>query len=101
MYFLPLQLIFAFIAWRKGWRWRVLIPFGVGFALAFAVGILVVVLSGRDPDSIELGKNIALLIGIAVMVALLRMSLRGPRSVKAADGPPSALARDLGAGSNH
>ncbi len=86
MLLLFIQLCFALVAWRKGWRWRVLIPFAGCFAFALAV---------RN-ESDALVALTSTVIGGLMTSVLGGMAIYEPRSVKAAEAAPSALAPNSG-----
>src|SRR5262249_52668025 len=65
--FLPLQIIFAVLAWRRGWRWRTLIPLACGYAITFGVGVAFLLFMKSNPESredfIDIGRIIGLMVG--------------------------------------
>jgi hypothetical protein len=74
-------------AWRKGWRWRALLPFGGAFALMFLVGVGVASGGARVGDVRPLGLMSDLLV-IGVLAAMIK---HAPKSSPAQAATPLHL----------
>jgi hypothetical protein len=99
MFLLPLQIFFAVKAWRRGWRWRALIPFGATMALAVVAVVVAALYAHGDHVRMEDAKDIAGIVGTAwgavVTGWLARMAKRPVRPTAGTNPPPSALAQRL------
>lgn len=58
-----IEIILTVIAWNRGWRWKALIPIGIGFFIGVLIG-----LSGQ-------GVHYAYLVDFIIILALLVMAL--------------------------
>ncbi len=61
-------------AFRKGWRWRVLLPIGIAFAAAFLIGMG----AAAGGGSANAAKPLLALMDIGLIVVLAIMSGRAP-----------------------
>jgi len=69
MLYLLVQGLLTIGVWRKGWRWKSLIPLGVGAGIGFVIGIVSVLVGADINDfpawiwfTLEMGIVIALVI---------------------------------------
>ncbi len=98
-----LEIIFTVAAWRKGWRWRALLPLClpvfVGLILGFSVGIS----GGSSADLQDLINDIqgfAIFLDLVCLSALITMSARAPKQTVQPDyqhQPDSTDLSDSGA----
>ncbi len=93
MILLPIELIAAIFAWRKGWRWRALIPIAFGYALSIGVAILFVTLVNPTSNTVRAAGYFGFAIHAVVVMALGVLAMT-PRPAAAAPswnpGGPSA-----------
>jgi hypothetical protein len=91
---LILEIVLAVKAFKNGWRWRVLWPFGIGFTTAFLMGVAAVA-GGGSTDAVA---PLALLVEVGIIVALSMMAWRAPGArsapASAVTVPPPAPAPD-------
>jgi hypothetical protein len=87
---LLLEIGFGILAFRKGWRWRVLWPAGAGFVLAVMIGMAAAAGGGSPRDA----APISALVDVGIVAALGRMAMRAPLARPAA-GPPVRAAAPL------
>ncbi|MEM4723418.1 MAG: hypothetical protein QXP01_00225 [Candidatus Hadarchaeum sp.] len=75
------------LAWRKGWRWRVLLPWGVAVVSAILLGAGVAASGGEAEDV----RGLAVLLELGMLGALVFMACRAPGSAPKA----SAIAGEI------
>lgn len=68
------ELIVTILAWRKGWRWRVLLPWGVAVVSAILLGAGVAASGGEAEDV----RGLAVLLELGMLGALVFMACRAP-----------------------
>jgi uncharacterized membrane protein YfcA len=73
---LIIEIILTIFAWRKGWRWKSLLPLGIALGLGFLFGFAIGV-SGGDLDS---AKGLAVILDIGAIIALIVMITKAPAS---------------------
>lgn len=83
---LILEIILMIAAWRRGWRWRALVPMGVGMGLGFVIGGVI----GASGGDVEDSKGLFILMDIVLIFILLFMSAWGPSAEKAEPGVDAA-----------
>lgn len=71
---LLIEIILTIFVWRKGWKWRSLLPVGI----AFLAGILIGMGAGMAGGNID---NIgpAVLLDLFAIIALIVMLVKGPK----------------------
>lgn len=89
---LILQIILTVAAWRKGWRWRALIPGALGLAFGFFIGLGI----GSSGGSIEDANALFLLMDLAVTVALVVLAIRTPGQIQETKMSDLSFASDRG-----
>lgn len=72
---LLIEIILTIFAWRKGWKWRALLPLGICLCLGFMIGVTIGALGGN----VESVDGIVILDIIAV-IALIIMTATSPKS---------------------
>jgi len=82
-----LEIILTISAWKRGWRWRALLPLAVGCAAAFLVGAAV----GAGGGSVEDALPIAVLLELGVVGSLITLVARAPRPVRAPASSPQGM----------
>jgi len=85
---LIIEIILTAIAWKRGWRWRSLIPIGAGFGFGFLMGIAIGA-SGGDPEA-AMGLGIIaefLVLGSLIVLALRPPSRRAALATESAQDP--------------
>ena len=76
-----LEIILISVAWRKGWRWRALLPSAIAWPLVFVVAAS----GGED------AMGAVVLIALAEIVALITMAVKAPAPEAEAGLRPGAL----------
>ena len=92
------QVTFAIAAWRKGWRWRVLIPIILGLVPEFGLDVL---LSLRGLGNSEIVGAAGFLVNVLALAALAIMVIKPSPSAEGVDAPPSVLAEELSREDHH
>lgn len=82
-----LEIILTISAWKRGWRWRALLPLALGCAAAFLVGAAV----GAGMGSVDDVLPIAVLLELGVVGSLIALVARAPRSVRALASSPQGM----------
>lgn len=82
-----LEIILTISAWKKGWRWRALLPLALGCVAAFLVGAA----AGANGGSVENVLPIAVLLELGVIGSLIAMVARAPRSVRTSASSPQGM----------
>ena len=72
---LLIEVILTIVAWRKGWRWRVLVPWGVALGASLLLGMAV----GASGGSVEDVSGLAVLLELGFVGWLVAMAVRAPR----------------------
>ena len=72
-----IEVVATVMAWRKGWRWRALLPGGLSVVLGFTIGIVVTASGGNIDDYIGLCAIFDLL----ALGVLVFMNCRTPKHV--------------------
>ena len=79
--------ILTVLAWRRGWRWKALLPVGLGVTIMFTLGILVglsVKASGGSFNQVDgLITGLGVLGDVAMIIALAIMISKAPKHVQA------------------
>ncbi len=78
-----LEIIFTVAAWRKGWRWRALLPIALPVLVGFILGLSVASSGGSVQDAQRLVEEIqgfAIFLELVCLGALIVMTIRGPRA---------------------
>lgn len=88
-----LEIIFTAKAWRKGWRWRALLPMGIGLGASLFIGMA----TGAGGGSIEQALPIFVLLDLGVLGSLIAMATRSPR----ADHSPASSSPSILPGETH
>ena len=63
------EIILTVFAWRKGWKWRALLPVGI----AFGIGLIIGASGGGVTEGI-------IFIDVAAVIALIVMVSKAPKS---------------------
>jgi uncharacterized membrane protein YfcA len=82
-----LEIILTISAWKRGWRWRALLPLAIGCVAGFLVGAAV----GAGGGSVDDVLPIAVLMELAVVGSLIAMVARAPQSVRAPASSPQGI----------
>jgi uncharacterized membrane protein YfcA len=72
-----IEIALAVAAWKRGWRWRALLPFAAAYAVAFVVGAAV----GAGGGAFEPALPVFFLIEVALVIALVLLARREPRPI--------------------
>lgn len=72
---LILEIVLTVLAWRKGWKWKALLPPGIGFMTAFLMGIAIEVSGGNVNSAVGVG----LVIDLGVIISLIIMLASEPK----------------------
>jgi uncharacterized integral membrane protein len=87
-----LEIILTISAWKRGWRWRALLPLALGCVAAFLVGAA----AGANGGSVEDVLPIAVLLELAVVGSLIAMVARSPRTARLAGSSQTGILADAG-----
>jgi hypothetical protein len=88
------EIILVITAWRKGWRWRALLPVVIAFGVAVLMGVAV----GAGGGSIDSASPLFTLVDIGLVITLIAMVRRAPAAVQPARAPVVIPASDPVAG---
>jgi hypothetical protein len=72
-----LTVIFTVRAWKKGWRWRALLPMLVGYGAAFFIGIVI----SADGGAFEGALPVFVLLDLVILGSVIAMASRAPKAV--------------------
>jgi uncharacterized membrane protein YfcA len=73
---LIIEIILTIIAWRRGWKWRSLLPLMVGFVIAFILGSVLGLMFGGIPPIINI---VGFLIDLVIIIFLVVMIAEAPK----------------------
>jgi hypothetical protein len=79
---LILEIIFTVTAWRKGWRWRALLPFGLPIFVGVIWGLSLASSGGTIQDAQRLVQEIqglAIFLDLVCLGALITMTFKAPK----------------------
>ncbi len=83
---LLIEIALAIVAWRRGWKAWVLLPFGIVFFSGFTVGLAIGATGGTpDPDVVN---GIGLLLDLVLIVVLGVMALVAPKNLRVQPSQP-------------
>lgn len=71
---LLIEIILTIFVWRKGWKWRSILPVGI----AFLAGILIGMGAGMAGGNID-NMGPAVLLDLFAIIALIVMLVKGPK----------------------
>ena len=87
------EIILTVVAWRRGWRWRALLPTGV----CSLIGILAGLGTGGSPEALESALLPLLMIEGLAIIVLIVMAAHAPRETVRIDGAGCAEPRPAAA----
>lgn len=79
------------VAWRKGWRGYALLPLAGLFCAGMLIGMSVAATGGKLEDVV----GVAVLLELICIGVLIRLAVRGPRTVAAPAPVETILAHDV------
>src|SRR5437764_237085 len=80
---LIVEIVFAVIAWRRGWGARVLLPFGAGLGFMLAAGVFAAVAGVQDPAPLRILGFISDLVLTGVLGYMARVPRQAPVAIMA------------------
>jgi hypothetical protein len=77
MLFLVAEIVLTIMAWNKGWKWQALLPFGIGYPMAFLIGLMIGYSGGNVADA----QPVGFVIDLIILGILIAMVVKGKKEV--------------------